>query len=486
MTPHPRCAAAICGLLLAAAFMQPAAMQSPAPRRGGGRGGQGAPRMATFTTAVPDHPLDVVLARPAAESITLSILFYRDRRARVCRAPGSGASETCTELQSFRAGEPVPVVLGALRADTRYTYVIRASDGGGTPEVALASGEFHTQRAPGRAFTFTITADSHLDERTDGRAYARSLRAAAMDHPDFHVDLGDTFMTERHPDRPSAARQYLAQRYYFGLLAEASPIFLALGNHDGEGARRRPGGDDSAAWALDMRRRYFPNPIADGFYSGNTALGPGGGPLEDYYAWRWGDARFIVLDPFWYSARAGDDGWNWTLGAEQYQWLERILASSAARFTFVFIHHLVGGADRQARGGAEASRFYEWGGANADGAPGFDARRPGWALPIHDLLARYRVTAVFHGHDHLYARQERDGLIYQAVPQPGDARGGSARSAREYGYLSGTILGGAGYLRVHVTPGEAMVEYVDTVSAATGRIAHQYTVRPSSTAAGPR
>jgi hypothetical protein len=302
------------------------------------------------------------------------------------------------------------------------------------------------------------------------------------------VDLGDTFMTERHADRQAAARQYLAQRYYFGLLAQSAPLFLALGNHDGEGARRQRGVEEPSAWALAMRTRYFPNPVPDAFYTGNTSPGPQAHLLQDYYASRWGDALLIVLDPFWYSDRRGGvDGWSWTLGRDQYQWLDRTLAKSDARFTFVFIHHLVGGADRQARGGAEASRLFEWGGLNADGTPGFNARRPGWAVPIHDLLVKHGVTAVFHGHDHLHARQERDGIVYQEVPQPGDGRGGSARSAGEYGYKSGVILAGTGYVRVRVAPEAGLVEFVDTGNAASpARVADRCPIIPAVRPAGPR
>ena len=101
----------------------------------------------------------------------------------------------------------------------------------------------------------------------------------------------------------------------------------------------------------------------------------------------------------------------------------------------------------------ESSAFFEWGGKNADGSDGFATRREGWPMPIHDLLAKHRVSVVFHGHDHLYVRAERDGVVYQCVPQPGNARGGT-RSAEEYGYASGTILGSPGYLRVRVTPNE--------------------------------
>ena len=330
---------------------------------------------------------------------------------------------------------------------------------------------------------FTVTADSHLDDRVAPEVYQRTLNAARADGPDFHVDLGDTFMTDRHVDRQSAARQYVAQRFYFGLLAHSAPLFRVLGNHDGEGRRWAGGADSMAVWANGMRKRHFPNPVPDGYYTGNASLEPRVGLLEDYYAWRWGDALVVVLDPFWYSnRRGGDDGWAWTLGQEQYQWFARTLAQSDARFSFVFIHHLVGG-DQQARGGAEASRFFEWGGADADGTPGFASHRRGWELPIHDLLVKHRVTAVFHGHDHFYAHQERDGIAYQEVPQPGDARGGSARAAGEYGYTAGTVLGGTGYLRVKVGADGATIEYVDMQGAGSpGRVADRYVLRPSGRA----
>jgi len=253
-----------------------------------------------------------------------------------------------------------------------------------------------------------------------------------------------------------------------------------LGNHDGEGRRFAGGAGSLAVWANDMRTRHFPNPVPDAFYTGNASRDPDAGLLENYYTWRWGDARLIVLDPFWPSnRRGGDDGWAWTLGEEQYRWLERTLAQNDARFTFVFIHHLVGG-DQQARGGVEASTRFEWGGANADGSPGFASRRPGWGLPIHDLLVKHRVSAVFHGHDHLYAHEQRDGLTYQEVPQPGDARGGSDRAAGGYGYRSGTVLGGTGYLRVKVAHEAAAVEFVDVGSKASPpRVADRYVIRPA-------
>ena len=71
------------------------------------------------------------------------------------------------------------------------------------------------------------------------------------------------------------------------------------------------------------------------------------------------------------------------------------------------------------------ARYGEWGGFNTNDTWGFDTRRPGWAMPIQSLLLSNGVNAVFHGHDHLFVKQELDAngdgvtdLIYQECPQP--------------------------------------------------------------------
>jgi hypothetical protein len=456
---------------------------SPQRVNAGARGGQRS-AATVLDVRVPDHAADVILARPTPMSITLSLIVYRESRAFVAYGTREGELSGRTESVSLAAGNPRSIAIAGLHPDTRYAYEVRSAGADAGASALIVSGSFRTARPPGSGpFVFTVTADSHLDDRVAPEVYQRTLNAARADGPDFHVDLGDTFMTDRHVDRQSAARQYVAQRFYFGLLAHSAPLFRVLGNHDGEGRRWAGGADSMAVWANGMRKRHFPNPVPDGYYTGNASLEPRVGLLEDYYAWRWGDALVVVLDPFWYSnRRGGDDGWAWTLGQEQYQWFARTLAQSDARFSFVFIHHLVGG-DQQARGGAEASRFFEWGGADADGTPGFASHRRGWELPIHDLLVKHRVTAVFHGHDHFYAHQERDGIAYQEVPQPGDARGGSARAAGEYGYTAGTVLGGTGYLRVKVGADGATIEYVDMQGAGSpGRVADRYVLRPSGRA----
>jgi hypothetical protein len=161
------------------------------------------------------------------------------------------------------------------------------------------------------------------------------------------------------------------------------------------------------------------------------------------------------------------------LGTEQYQWLTRTLEGSTAKYKFVFVHHLVGGLDKDARGGTEAATLYEWGGKNADGTDGFQAHRPGWAMPIHQLLVKHHVTAVFHGHDHFYDKQELDGIIYQEVPQPGWEGRFDAQRVAEYGYKTGTILPSSGHLRVTVSGQQATVEYVHASCNTTGNDTHK-------------
>jgi len=444
------------------------------------KAGSGQPIQTGKCNDVPAHPFDLILGRPTSSSVTVSVLCYENAQGYIAYGKQPGQLTSSTPTRMFGKDDPAEILLSSLQPDTQYFYRLHLDQGD--------SDEFscRTARTPGSTFTFTVTADSHLDENTDCALYQRTLANALADAPDFHIDLGDTFMTEKYAGRTEAARQYLAQRFYFGQLCESAPLFLVLGNHDGESWHERSGDTNSlAVWSNLMRKQYFPNPIPDDLYTGDLTNQPGAGLLQDYYAWSWGDALFIVLDPFWFTPKPqGGSNWNWTLGQEQYQWLRRTLEDSRARLRFVFIHNLVGGADAQGRGGAEAAVFYEWGGHNADGSDGFAQNRPGWPSPIHQLLVQNKVSIVFHGHDHFFAKQDLDGVVYQEVPQPGMPGGGKVpRSAAEYGYVSGVMFGSPGYMRITVSPDKVTADLVYSCLPAdevTGRnnqqVLHTYTI----------
>jgi hypothetical protein len=219
------------------------------------------------------------------------------------------------------------------------------------------------------------------------------------------------------------------------------------------------------------------------------------GPLRDYYSWMWGDALFVVLDGYWHSPAQVDnelhqaggkkdheghkdrDWWGITLGDAQYRWFAQTLAQSKAKYKFVFAHHVMG----TGRGGTDQAGLYEWGGMDSRSDQVFRQRRPGWELPIHQLMVKHSVTVFFQGHDHLFSRQERNGVIYQEVPMSADQRYVAHNEDR---YASGVKLPNSGHLRVTVSTEQVTVEYIrcylpkdETAARKTGQIAYNYTVR---------
>ena len=432
--------------------------RSPRGAKGSKGGGSG---LGNYTepppaNQVPDHLFNIVLGRPTADSITVRVFFHQPAVASIAYGLDSGKLSAETAKETIAARTAQDFVLKGLQPDSRYYYRLEYR----RPDSGSAVGEehtFHTQRAPGSPFVFTVTSDSHLDENTSGEVYLRTLANALSDVPDFHFELGDTFMTGKYGKPEYSEPQYLAQRYYLGSLCHSAALFFALGNHDGESGSR-----GSTEWATRKRLELIPNPIPNHFYSGNRQEEPGMGVPQDYYAWEWGDAMFLVLDPFRYTRERsnGEDHWSWTLGESQYAWLRRALEESKAAYKFVFLHHLVGGVPPHARGGIEAVPFWEWGGKGRSGEDEFAAHRPGWEVPIHELLVRHGVSIVFHGHDHMFIKQDLDGIVYQLVPQPGHPRSGNTRSASEYGYLSGETQSSSGHIRVRVGRDGVRADYV--------------------------
>lgn len=431
----------------------------------------------------------LVLGRPTTDAITASVLSSVARSVVIDYRSLSGTSSRRVGPIAVEADAPQNIEISGLSPDTAYAYTV-SLDG-------VSSGEhrFHTARAPGSPFTFTIDADPHnRDPNFNGDLYATTLRNAKADGPDLHVNLGDTFMTEKVKPVTiaDAASTFTDMRPYFGIIGPDVPLYLVNGNHEGELGWLLPRGDqrDLPIWSTQLRQAYYPNPLPGGFYrGGSTPDSYLGGVRDGYFAWTWGDAQFIVLDPFWYTSdkprsEVTDGNWGWTLGRAQYDWLRTTLDNSRSAYIFVFVHHLVGGAS-EARGGVEVAANFEWGGKNTDGSDGFATHRPGWGEPIHQLLVAHHVSAVFHGHDHVFVAQELDGIVYQEVPQPSNAQYDNTRLATDYGYTHGVVLGSSGHLRVDVSSQAATVSYVRSYLAKderpgrrNGQIDHRYTIAP--------
>jgi len=243
-------------------------------------------------------------------------------------------------------------------------------------------------------------------------------------------------------------------------------------------------------------------PVPDGFYSGDTMQVPGVGLVRDYYSFEWGDALFVVIDPYWHSpvpvvngvpgVEKTKDAWEATIGDEQYAWFKSTLEKSRAKYKFVFEHHVLG----TGRGAAALVHTYEWGGYNRNGtAYEFSSLRRNWAKPIHRLMEDNKVTIFFSGHDHLFAREKVDGVVYQEVPNPADNTYAAFNAdaydpatislpGASYDPAYGVTMPNAGYFDVTVSPDRVTVSYIGAVlpgdeakaSAANGAVAYSYSV----------
>jgi len=409
-----------------------------------------------------------LLGRPTNKSIVIQAFFDEDAEVSVKYGTVSGTYGQQTTWTKITKGEPAEVSITGLNANTTYFYKYCYRVPGSSVSTERPERNFKTQKAPGSAFSFVVQADPHLDEQSDSSLYRLSLQNQLSDQPDFCIDLGDILMTDKLKNAagiiPKDTVTYRAhlQRSFYETSAHSVPLFISMGNHEGEsGWNLNNTAENIAVWGTLERKKYFLNPAPDGFYTGDETVHPYVGVRENFYAWTWGDALFIVLDPYWYTALKPDaaTGWRWTLGKTQYDWLRATLSASKAKFKFVFAHQLIGG-DPNGRGGIEFADLYEWGGKNLDGSAGFATNRPGWYKPIKDLLTENRVNIFFHGHDHFFMKQEKDCLVYQETPQPSHPNFTTATYAADYGYKIGDVYPNSGYIRVNVDADKVKVDYV--------------------------
>jgi hypothetical protein len=442
----------------------------------------------------PEHAWELattILGRPTGNSIAISVYPAISFEAYIEFGTEENGLGARTASQRLNAQTPAIFELDGLSADTRYFYRLRYRS---EENAGFSHGpdySFHTQRKPGSTFSFQVQGDSHPERNPKQHLpamYEQTLLAVAADQPDFYLAMGDDFSidTLREVTRQTVEQVYLRHLPYLGLVGHSSPLFLVNGNHE-QAAKYLLNGtpDNAAVWAQTSRNRYFPQPAPNDFYGGNPQEVEHIGLLRNYFSWTWGDALFVTIDPYWHSEVAVDgrldrgnksrDQWKKTLGETQYQWLKQTLEQSDSKFKFVFAHHVNGGG----RGGVKLANLYEWGGYNNKGQYEFSEQRPGWAMPIHQLMAKNNVSIFFQGHDHVFATEEKDGVIYQTLPEPADPNY-TLYFKEAY---TGTVLPNSGRVRVTVSPRQVDVEYIATVLPAdeneqrkNNAVVHRYSV----------
>ncbi len=348
----------------------------------------------------------ILVAVPTDESVILNIvnaeahlkgeLRYREQDAEKWLSipvdiPGNNMESLQTGSKSY--------TLEKLRPATRYEFELWAE---GKP-VENGGGSFITRRPARQPFTFAVMTDAHVSPVYPDRSNVLRLcaDAVAANKPDFVLHLGDNIHTvgsghggyaleENHPNV-----FYIYFRQVLGNLQSQGAQFVLNGNWEGEnGWHPQP----NRAWAKNARMLFTPGPDDKTFPQGGSAD-------QDYYAFTWGGALFVVLNVTGYNSidhchttgpGKADD---WTLGKKQMAWLEKTLAASKEQWKFIFTHHAVGG-----NGGDEVNSRYGRGGGRAANV--------GEQAKVHALMKKYGVEAFFYAHDHVFTDMQVDGIHY--------------------------------------------------------------------------
>ena len=276
------------------------------------------------------------------------------------------------------------------------------------------------------------------------------------DLPDFIVHRGD--MLDFHgygfnlpaPESAVTRLGYLNYRRLLNATVANAAHFLVIGNWDGENGSYT---EEEIERSLSQRLIYAPGPDPETYPEGGSGN-------QDYYAFTWSDALFIILNVMTYTPSDHllemypglvDD---WTLGEEQLDWFRETLENATSKWRFVCIHHTVGGAAPDLPN-------------SAYGRGGGQAAYVGEQAVVHQLMIDHGVQIFFYGHDHVFTDIVVDGIHYTL---PGATIDYWIFDSTETGYTD--YIGAPGHGRVTVSSDEVIVEFVDI----EGEIIGGYTI----------
>ena len=417
---------------------------------------------------VPTLSLLPFLASPTTSSILVTAQNgHMDAEASLqVRAQGETGTAAWRDVERARsvvAGEFLNWSVDNLAADSRYEYQVLMATQGGDP-AAGATGTFTTQRPGEAGFTAALITDAHTGTFIEGNrpieVFDEVVRNVRRERADFVLALGDNvaWPTSRNSpqlDDVGATRAYDMYRRHLAPLSMSCPHFGLIGNWEGESGKVPA---DSAARVAAVRHRYTPNP-------NDRTYGQGGSANEDYFAFDWGPVLFVMLNvqsyttPSGETASARDDVTvveDWTLGPEQFSWMEAVLRGSDHPYKFICCHHAVGG-----NAGNDSETLYGRGGGRA--------AKVGEQRLIHEMMQDLGVQIFFHGHDHVFVDEVVDGVHYT---MPGSC-GAPWKFGRDItGYRRHWADSGHG--RLTVRPDRATTEFVNQA----GQVIHEFTVLP--------
>jgi Calcineurin-like phosphoesterase len=437
--------------------------------------------------STPDDTIEALIVppllfSPTSTSISVNAVVDGDRESLSLEFRNADEDEDWIAVTGETLSEDViEWHLTGLEAATEYVYRIISGSGNNSPQIVY-SGAFATRPKPGSSFVFNVLTDSHVFARKFDAAELEEypinesqidmyldLKASAEkklpiiannmsgDLPDFIVHLGDMIdfhgfgFNDAPPDSAFTRQAYLAYRELMDDLLGNTFHFSSIGNWEGENGYFSK---EEIERSRSQRLLYMPTPDS-------TTYPQGAGSNNDYYAFDWGDAMFVVLNVMSYTPLphlleySPGTPTDWTLGEDQLLWLSETLEQSSARWKIICIHHTVGG-----NGGDYDNSVYGRGGGRAANV--------GEQAIVHQLMQDNNVQIFFYGHDHVFVDMEVDGVHYTL---PGSAGAPWTFETMDTGYE--TFWPDTGYARVNVTPTQLTVEFVSL----SGETIHSYLVQ---------
>ncbi|MEZ5063677.1 MAG: metallophosphoesterase [bacterium] len=467
-----------------------------------------------------------LLCRPTPNSIELNVIPHRVTLMFAEYGTDSTSLTQQTPLAVCDPTQPAQLLLDGLQPDTHYYYRIAFRP---LSQTQYTYGDIHrfvSLPEPGTPARVCVTSDIHVTNMeslglwTTLDLLKESLHYIGSHQPDgYHVwvDLGDLVVMRAQriaADYEETEQRYRLSREYIDELGHSIPFVLVRGNHEEvNGWDDDSSGQNSMAWSGQALLKWFPPPLPNAFYSGNTTPHPDLGLPGDYFAFDVGDLRIRALDPYLFSLTRPHNGhgetggsldaWDWTLGLAQYQWLHDDLAAHPSPYSFVGMHHMTTSysipGTYYGRGGIEVVDWavagrptFEWGGQDASGQTIFGQKRPGFDYgPVHTLLRSFGNQVVLRGHDHFYARQTLDNMVFVTVAKPDDD---GSHTGNLWGWAGNTYYPpdvttfseNSGFLSITVDAQGATYEYVKTFpTGIRGTVADSFTILPNDPTAAP-
>jgi len=199
-------------------------------------------------------------------------------------------------------------------------------------------------------FTFIVMGDN----RSGDDIYRKLLSIAMERKPDFVVNTGDMIAA------PGNKQEWA--KFWEMSKTITVPYFLTVGNHDA----------------------HPKVPLSEKTYKQEVDL-PGN---ELYYSFVAGNSLFIVLDSFM-------DNQEKRIIGEQFKWLDTVLVNSTQKHKFVFLHHPLYTDLGKGHHAHESLDKYT------------ESRDR-----LEALFVKYKVDAVFAGHEHYYEKRSVDNVLY--------------------------------------------------------------------------